>query len=253
MKMVRILHHSPCWRREKEILGRETSGRRRWLWLRLWCCREASLRSSSLSPLLLSPISTESDSAAAFRSVPTWGNTKILNSVGFLGSLAVCCEFDLISVLGFLGFLGAFWVLGFCLQSKGRRWERRGVLQVSATAAKKILIMGGTRFIGVFLTRLLVKEGHQVSSSLSSTSSSSSCSTSSHDHNRHHNHHRLHHDHNHHLRLHLQCLHHHDHNNHHHDNDGVFFFILSMIMIIITIIIFFNTSSLKSASSSSPS
>ncbi|KAG7548158.1 NAD(P)-binding domain superfamily [Arabidopsis suecica] len=27
---------------------------------------------------------------------------------------------------------------------------------------KKILIMGGTRFIGVFLSRLLVKDGHQV-------------------------------------------------------------------------------------------
>lgn len=52
--------------------------------------------------------------------------------------------------------------LSCSVQSKGRRWERRGVLQVSATAAKKILIMGGTRFIGVFLTRLLVKEGHQV-------------------------------------------------------------------------------------------
>ncbi|CAH9122393.1 unnamed protein product [Cuscuta epithymum] len=34
-------------------------------------------------------------------------------------------------------------------------------LQVSASA-KKILIMGGTRFIGIFLSRLLVKEGHQV-------------------------------------------------------------------------------------------
>ncbi|CAL5383628.1 unnamed protein product [Camellia sinensis] len=30
------------------------------------------------------------------------------------------------------------------------------------TDVMKILIMGGTRFIGVFLSRLLVKEGHQV-------------------------------------------------------------------------------------------
>ncbi|CAH9131442.1 unnamed protein product [Cuscuta epithymum] len=36
-----------------------------------------------------------------------------------------------------------------------------GKLQVSASS-KKILIMGGTRFIGIFLSRLLVKEGHQV-------------------------------------------------------------------------------------------
>ncbi|MCA0777076.1 hypothetical protein KUO10_23360, partial [Vibrio vulnificus] len=35
-------------------------------------------------------------------------------------------------------------------------------LNVTASSAKKILIMGGTRFIGVFLSRLLVKEGHQV-------------------------------------------------------------------------------------------
>ncbi|KAH9755631.1 chloroplast stem-loop binding protein of 41 kDa b [Citrus sinensis] len=35
-------------------------------------------------------------------------------------------------------------------------------LQVTASSEKNILIMGGTRFIGVFLSRLLVKEGHQV-------------------------------------------------------------------------------------------
>lgn len=33
---------------------------------------------------------------------------------------------------------------------------------MTASSTKKILIMGGTRFIGVFLSRLLVQEGHQV-------------------------------------------------------------------------------------------
>ncbi|KAL8114993.1 chloroplast stem-loop binding protein of 41 kDa b, chloroplastic [Apium graveolens] len=45
------------------------------------------------------------------------------------------------------------------LQYKRRVCQPKGALQVTA---KKILIMGGTRFIGVFLSRLLVKEGHQV-------------------------------------------------------------------------------------------
>ncbi|CAI0382086.1 unnamed protein product [Linum tenue] len=41
--------------------------------------------------------------------------------------------------------------------------QNRGALQVSASnSSKNILIMGGTRFIGIFLSRLLVKEGHQV-------------------------------------------------------------------------------------------
>ncbi|KAK9130311.1 hypothetical protein Sjap_010798 [Stephania japonica] len=40
--------------------------------------------------------------------------------------------------------------------------QTRGGLQINASSAKKILIMGGTRFIGIFLSRLLVKEGHQV-------------------------------------------------------------------------------------------
>lgn len=31
-----------------------------------------------------------------------------------------------------------------------------------ASSSKKILVMGGTRFIGIFLSRLLVEEGHQV-------------------------------------------------------------------------------------------
>uniref|UniRef100_A0A0D6R8G0 NAD-dependent epimerase/dehydratase domain-containing protein n=1 Tax=Araucaria cunninghamii TaxID=56994 RepID=A0A0D6R8G0_ARACU len=42
----------------------------------------------------------------------------------------------------------------------------RGPVQVTALSSsvppKKILIMGGTRFIGVYLTRFLVKEGHEV-------------------------------------------------------------------------------------------
>ncbi|KAF9669830.1 hypothetical protein SADUNF_Sadunf13G0005300 [Salix dunnii] len=47
-------------------------------------------------------------------------------------------------------------------QCKRRVWKTKGALQVSASSSKNILIMGGTRFIGVFLSRLLVKEGHQV-------------------------------------------------------------------------------------------
>ncbi|KAL3538310.1 hypothetical protein ACH5RR_001676 [Cinchona calisaya] len=48
------------------------------------------------------------------------------------------------------------------VQYKRKVLQPRGALHVSASAKKKILIMGGTRFIGVFLSRLLVKEGHQV-------------------------------------------------------------------------------------------
>lgn len=44
-------------------------------------------------------------------------------------------------------------------------WQPKGALRVTASSNKKILIMGGTRFIGVFMSRLLVKEGHQVSAS----------------------------------------------------------------------------------------
>ncbi|KAG2620483.1 hypothetical protein PVAP13_3NG216100 [Panicum virgatum] len=49
-------------------------------------------------------------------------------------------------------------------QKSRRSWQPRGArVQVSAAAdSKNILVMGGTRFIGVFLSRLLVKEGHQV-------------------------------------------------------------------------------------------
>ncbi|KAL3335790.1 hypothetical protein AABB24_031819 [Solanum stoloniferum] len=47
-------------------------------------------------------------------------------------------------------------------QYKRKPCLSKGALQVTASSEKKILIMGGTRFIGVFLSRLLVKEGHQV-------------------------------------------------------------------------------------------
>ncbi|XP_030547066.1 chloroplast stem-loop binding protein of 41 kDa b, chloroplastic [Rhodamnia argentea] len=49
-----------------------------------------------------------------------------------------------------------------CIQYKRKVRQPKGALQVTASSNKKILIMGGTRFIGVFLSRLLVKEGHQV-------------------------------------------------------------------------------------------
>ncbi|KAI3440513.1 MHD domain-containing protein [Psidium guajava] len=49
-----------------------------------------------------------------------------------------------------------------CIQCKRKVWQPKGALRVTASSNKKILIMGGTRFIGVFLSRLLVKEGHQV-------------------------------------------------------------------------------------------
>ncbi|WCJ26894.1 Chloroplast stem-loop binding protein of 41 kDa b chloroplastic [Euphorbia peplus] len=48
------------------------------------------------------------------------------------------------------------------IQCKRRGWQTKGALQITASTSKNILIMGGTRFIGVFLSRLLVKEGHQV-------------------------------------------------------------------------------------------
>ncbi|KAM7474344.1 hypothetical protein LguiB_021587 [Lonicera macranthoides] len=52
--------------------------------------------------------------------------------------------------------------LNSSIQYKKKAWLPRTALSVTASSAKKILIMGGTRFIGVFLSRLLVKEGHQV-------------------------------------------------------------------------------------------
>ncbi|KAK8951020.1 hypothetical protein KSP39_PZI003146 [Platanthera zijinensis] len=50
------------------------------------------------------------------------------------------------------------------IQSKSKAWKSNGSCSqlITASSSKKILIMGGTRFIGVFLTRLLVNEGHQV-------------------------------------------------------------------------------------------
>ncbi|KAI4349885.1 hypothetical protein L6164_010428 [Bauhinia variegata] len=48
------------------------------------------------------------------------------------------------------------------IQLKRKPWQPKGAFYVSASSTKKILIMGGTRFIGVFLSRLLVTEGHQV-------------------------------------------------------------------------------------------
>lgn len=52
--------------------------------------------------------------------------------------------------------------LSFPIQDKRKVWQTKGALNITASSAKKILIMGGTRFIGIFLSRLLVKEGHQV-------------------------------------------------------------------------------------------
>eukprot|EP00252_Welwitschia_mirabilis_P011403 TRINITY_DN2563_c0_g1_i1.p1 TRINITY_DN2563_c0_g1~~TRINITY_DN2563_c0_g1_i1.p1 ORF type:complete len:404 (+),score=73.55 TRINITY_DN2563_c0_g1_i1:277-1488(+) len=58
---------------------------------------------------------------------------------------------------------------GVRLQVKGRNAFCRSSRSVAAKAAsgnpvppKKILIMGGTRFIGVYLTRMLIKAGHEV-------------------------------------------------------------------------------------------
>ncbi|KAJ4751651.1 chloroplast stem-loop binding protein of 41 kDa [Rhynchospora pubera] len=58
------------------------------------------------------------------------------------------------------GFHGAS--LNISVQSWRRKWQPKvSGIQVMASS-KNILVMGGTRFIGVFLSRLLVKEGHQV-------------------------------------------------------------------------------------------
>lgn len=48
------------------------------------------------------------------------------------------------------------------VQFKRNVVQPKGTFRVTASSSKKILIMGGTRFIGIFLSRLLVKEGHQV-------------------------------------------------------------------------------------------
>ena len=50
----------------------------------------------------------------------------------------------------------------YLMQYKTNVWKPKGALRITASSEKKILIMGGTRFIGVFLSRLLVEEGHQV-------------------------------------------------------------------------------------------
>uniref|UniRef100_A0ACD6AA12 Uncharacterized protein n=1 Tax=Avena sativa TaxID=4498 RepID=A0ACD6AA12_AVESA len=49
-------------------------------------------------------------------------------------------------------------------QNRRKSWQPRGArMQVAAAAdSKNILVMGGTRFIGLFLSRQLIKEGHQV-------------------------------------------------------------------------------------------
>ncbi|XP_028096087.1 chloroplast stem-loop binding protein of 41 kDa b, chloroplastic-like isoform X3 [Camellia sinensis] len=54
--------------------------------------------------------------------------------------------------------------INWLIHSLSRRkvWQPKEALHISASSAKKILIMGGTRFIGVFLSRLLVNEGEQV-------------------------------------------------------------------------------------------
>ncbi|XP_030529619.1 psbP domain-containing protein 1, chloroplastic isoform X3 [Rhodamnia argentea] len=49
-----------------------------------------------------------------------------------------------------------------CIQYKRKVWQPKGALRVTASSIKEILIMGGNRFITVFLSRLLVKVGHQV-------------------------------------------------------------------------------------------
>ncbi|XP_010070063.2 psbP domain-containing protein 1, chloroplastic isoform X3 [Eucalyptus grandis] len=49
-----------------------------------------------------------------------------------------------------------------CIQYKRKVWQPKGALCVTASSTEKILIMGGTRFIRVFLSRLLTKIGHQI-------------------------------------------------------------------------------------------
>ncbi|KAJ0610882.1 putative NAD(P)-binding domain superfamily [Helianthus annuus] len=48
------------------------------------------------------------------------------------------------------------------IQYKRKVCQPKGALNVTASSSKKILVMGGTRFIGIFLSRKLVEEGHQV-------------------------------------------------------------------------------------------
>ncbi|MFS7968970.1 putative NAD(P)-binding domain superfamily [Helianthus anomalus] len=48
------------------------------------------------------------------------------------------------------------------LHYKRKICQPKGALNMTTSSSKKILVMGGTRFIGIFLSRLLVEEGHQV-------------------------------------------------------------------------------------------
>lgn len=119
--------------------------RRRWWvdwlsWQNWWLCRDTLLSLSSL--LLLSQTSMAPDYST-------------LKSRCFL---FLSPQFASISVL-YMNFLAP---MCWFLQYKRRVSQPKGALQVSASSSKKILIMGGTRFIGIFLSRLLVKEGHQV-------------------------------------------------------------------------------------------
>ena len=54
------------------------------------------------------------------------------------------------------------------IRKEGRSNVRRAVVSASASALEpqKVLMMGGTRFIGLFLARELVKAGHEVPTSL---------------------------------------------------------------------------------------
>ncbi|KAF5790467.1 putative NAD(P)-binding domain, NAD(P)-binding domain superfamily [Helianthus annuus] len=48
------------------------------------------------------------------------------------------------------------------LHYKRKICQPKGALNMTTSSSKKILVMGGTRFIGIFLSRLLDEEGHQV-------------------------------------------------------------------------------------------
>lgn len=58
------------------------------------------------------------------------------------------------------------------IRKEGRSNVRRAVVSASASAVEpqKILMMGGTRFIGLFLARELVKAGHEVTTFLTEKS-----------------------------------------------------------------------------------
>ncbi|KAM0034363.1 putative NAD(P)-binding domain superfamily [Helianthus debilis subsp. tardiflorus] len=48
------------------------------------------------------------------------------------------------------------------LHYKRKICQPKGALNMTTSSSKKVLVMGGTRFIGIFLSPLLVEEGHQV-------------------------------------------------------------------------------------------